>query len=523
VVAGIVDLQSMNAITSSESLARSFQRNVLLMPLLRYDAELQPSPWLAESWDTVRATPDSLDLTFRLRSDVRWHDGRPTTAEDVKFTFERVVDPEAASSMGPAFARYRSSAQVIDPWTIRFRLRSHAEFLDGWTQLAIMPAHLLGSVPSAELARNPFGTDRPVGNGPFRFVRRTPGQEWVFEANPDFPAALGGRPLLDRLVYRVIPDQTALSTALLTGEVDVYLGVNPAQAEELRRGGRVRILAAPMPALTYVAWNGRLPMFDTPEERRALSMALDRKALAAAVLGPHGEVGRSVVTPAHWSFDAGDSGSVLPYSVQAARELLAGAGWADRDGDGVLEDSAGRPFRFSLAAPAGNQPRIDVTQIVQAQLRPLGIEVSPTVVEGRTLIEQLTGRKNGRGEVERGFEAVVMGWMDGFRKDDSPHFHSRNLDGPFQITSFSHPRVDALLDTLGLIVDREEARPLWREYQRLMAEHAPETVLYYPHRLSGVSPRLQGVEVDVRGDLESVSRWWISPQERGRSAPGGGQ
>lgn len=514
VVGGIVDLQSMNSLTVTESFARMFQVEVLFLPLLRYDARSNPVPVLAERWDTVRVTPDTLELTFRIRRDVQWHDGEAVDARDVAFTYDRVRDPRVASTQTVGFTFYSPRATVVDDHTVRFRLRPHAEFLDGWARLAIMPEHILADVPPPQLAAHPFGTQSPVGNGPFRFVRRIPGQEWVFEANPDFPEALGGRPYLDRLVYRVVPDQTSLTTEVLTGGIDLFLAVHPPQLEQLRASPDVELRSAPGPTSTFVAWNGRSPLFDTPEERRALSMAIDRNLLVNALLRQHGVAGRATVTPLHWSWDSEDPETTLPYSRDAARQLLRQAGWLDRDGDGILEDSAGRPFRFTLKTMAANQSHRDLAQILQAQLRELGIDMKTSAVEGHTLIGQISGRKNGRGEVERDFEAVVMGLTDNFRKDDSHLFHSRNLGGPMQISSFSHPRVDALLDTLGLIVDREQARPLWKEYQRLLAENAPHTVLYYPDRTIAFRKRLRGVEADARGELVSVTRWWIPPGER---------
>jgi peptide/nickel transport system substrate-binding protein len=131
VVGSIVDLQSMNSLTTNETYSRLVQREVLFMPLLAYDAALEPVPWLAERWDTARVAADTLELTFRLRQDVSWHDGRPTTAEDVLFSFQRVLDPEVGSSLASGFALYSPRAVLVDPRTIRFRLRAHADFLDG--------------------------------------------------------------------------------------------------------------------------------------------------------------------------------------------------------------------------------------------------------------------------------------------------------------------------------------------------------------------------------------------------------
>jgi peptide/nickel transport system substrate-binding protein len=519
VVASILDPQSMNSLVSNETDSQRIQRDVLFMTLFRYDGGLEPVPYLAERWDTARVTPDTLELTLHLRPDVSWHDGTPTIANDVAFTFERVRDPVVGSALGSGFALYGDRPEIVDPRTLRVRLRAHADFLDGWTQLAIMPAHILGEVPSDQLAHHPFGTSQAVGNGPFRFVRRVPGQEWVFEANPDFPEALGGRPYLHRLIFRAIPEQTTLLTELITGGIDVYVGIPAAQAPQLERTATVRTFSAPTSDWVFIGWNGRLPLFDTPEKRRALTMAIDRQAIRDALLHPGATVGRTPVTPAHWSFASEEPATKLPYDPAAARQLLAQAGWADRNGDGILQDVDDRPFRFTLLIPHGTDTVRDIAQIVQAQLRRIGVDVRPQIVEGNTLIAHLTGTVNDQGERERHFEAVVIGWTDSFRKDDSNLLHSRNLNAPFQIASFVNPRVDQLLDTLALMVNRQEAQPLWQEYQALLAQEAPLTVLYYPNRLTGVASRVQGVQVDIRGELTTVARWWV-PQNR-RAGRGG--
>src|SRR5690606_5639777 len=107
--------------------------------------------------------------------------------------------------------------EVIDDFTVRFHLEPHADFLDPFRPVAILPEHLLGDVPHQQLRQHPYGTQCPVGNGPFVFAEHRPQERWVFEANPAFPEPLGGRPFVDRYVYRVIPEQTTLLTELLTG------------------------------------------------------------------------------------------------------------------------------------------------------------------------------------------------------------------------------------------------------------------------------------------------------------------
>jgi peptide/nickel transport system substrate-binding protein len=515
------DLQSMNGLVSSDMNSNSIQRELLFMPLVKYDEKLNPVPWLAEAWDTVRVKPDTLELTFRLRRDVKWHDGRPTTARDVLFTFERAVDPATAFPNASAFDEYDKRAVLVDDYTIKFRLRPHADFLDIWYQTPPMPEHLLGKVPAGQLQQHPFQYN-PVGNGPFRFVRRQAQQQWIFEANPDFPAALGGRPFLDRVVWRFIPEQTTLLTDLLTGAIDVYMSPNPAQAQQIKNTPSLTLIESPFRQWVWIGWNGRNPLFADARVRRALTMAIDRRQIVDALVYGYGDIGRGTVTPAHWSYDPNDPQTLLPYDTAQARRLLAEAGWADRNGDGVIENAQGRPFRFTMKTNDGNDLRRDIIVMVQAQLARVGIQVQPQLVEWTTMISQLQGNERPDGTRQREVEAVVSSWVDYFRKDDRDILHCGNLEKPYQYVGYCNPRVDQYLDTLAIMTDREAARPIWKEYQHFIVQESPYTVLYYPRRITGVNRRLNGVQMDVRGEFNTVRTWWLDPGQRrarGNAAP----
>jgi peptide/nickel transport system substrate-binding protein len=340
-----------------------------------------------------------------------------------------------------------------------------------------------------------------------------PGQEWVFEANRDFPEALGGRPYLDRIVYRAIPEQTTLLTELFTGGIDVFLQPSPSFAGQIEASPDTRLVTTPFRQYDYIAWNTRRPQFRDPRVRRALTMALDRAQLVAALRHGYGEVGRGTVTPAHWAFDPEDPETLLPHDPEGARRLLAEAGW-EPGPDGVLRDREGNPFRFTLVTNAGNDVRRDAAEIAQAQLRPLGIVVQPRQLEFTTMLSMLQGRLDGSGRRVRDFDAVIGGWVVFFRQDDADILHCRAVDGPFQYVGYCNPRVDALIDTLAVVMDREEARPLWREYQRLIVRESPYTVLFYHTQITGVRTRLRDVTIDIRGETARARDWWVAPARR---------
>lgn len=517
VIGGYGDLQGMNPLTASDANSNNIQRSMLHMTLVRYDEDIALQPYLAERWDTVRVAPDSLELTWHIRRDVRWHDDTPTTGEDVAFTFQRVTDPASAYPNLQKFEHYSREVVLEDPYTVKMRLRPHADFTDIFTMLPIAPKHLLEDTPPAQMIQHPF-QHQPTGNGPFRFVRRTAGQEWVFEANPEFPEALGGRPFVDRVVYRVVPEMTTLLTELLNGRIDVYLGVGPAQAEQVRRTAGVELSVAPNLQWTYLAFNTQKPVFQDARSRRAIAMAIDREQIVNALAYGFGEVGRASVTPRHWGYD---ERATIPYDTAGARRLLAEAGWTPGP-DGILRDSQGRPFRFTMITNQGNDLRKDIMEYVQAQLRPLGIDAQPRLVEWTTMIQTLQGTLRGERR-ERNFDAVVSAWVSFHQHDDAGILHSRNLNQPYQYVGYSNPRTDALIDSINVTLDRDEAKRLYSEHQRLLVEQSPYVPLYYPARLTGYRSRLHNFVVDTRGEFVNAREWWIHPSaRRGGAAAAGG-
>ncbi len=504
VAGGIVDLAGgMNAFVSADYLANQHQVYLNLMTLVRFDDDYQLEPYLAESWTLA---DDGESLTFHVRPGVFWHDGIETTAADVAFTFERLKDPDTGFPNESAFSKY-TSVQVVDPMTVRFSIEPHATAVEAWRTVAIMPAHVLEQVPAAELGAHPFGTQCPVGNGPFRFVEYVEGQSWQFEANPHFPQALGGPPSIGSYVYRVIPEETTLHFELLAGGIDLLVAPSPDLGLDISAESGVRLVHYPFRQSAFVAWNGRRPHLSDARVRTALGLGTNRQEIVDALLGGFGQVANTGVPPMHWAFDASAGADMIYDPVQAA-QLLEAAGWRDTDGDGMREDSDGNPLRVEILYNQGNDVRKQITQIMKAQLAQVGVTVVPTVVEWGALLSRIMDPEN------RDFDGVVMGWLPEFEMDESAFFHSEKIDGPLAWAGLEDSTMDEILDGISDAETQAATAPLWRAFQERVVELQPFTYLYYQERLGGVSDRMVNIPMDARGEWAQIQEWRVEDPVR---------
>jgi peptide/nickel transport system substrate-binding protein len=495
VVAAPQDLEAPDILVAQNRYTQEILRYALFVPLLRYGPRLELEPALAASWSMTGDT----GAVFELRHDVHWHDGPLTTALDAKFTIDRAMDPQTAFPNASDFGEWTGS-EVIDSFSIRVSWRPHNDPLAGLPFLPVMPKHLLDSVPANALSRASFN-ENPVGNGPFRFVEHRANDRWIFEANDDFPDGLGGRPNIDRLVWRVIPDPTAQLTEVRTGAVDVILNVRPESIDAVAADASLQTIIRSSRQYAFIGWNGRRKPFGDARVRRALTLALDRQRMIELLRNGHGTLAVGPIGPYHWAY--ADSLAPLPFDSAAARKLLAEAGITDRNGDGRLDLPDGRPFRFELDYPASNTFNRDLAEMVAADLASVGVTAVPAPVEQNTLIARMTSDA-------RDFDATLMGWESDFRINLGDLFHGRALDGAFQIAHYSNPSVDSLIDRTARLVDRDQAGPLYARLQQILRDDEPWTFLYYYPDVYVASARLHGVDMDIRGAFVNLNRWWKS-------------
>ncbi len=453
--------------------------------LVDHDADLRPVPRLAESWEF---SPDGRVLTFSLRRGVRFHDGEALTSDDVRHTYDRIVDP-ASRAIGrlDAFLPVER-IETPDPHTVRVIYREpYAPALRAWeTPIAPRP----GNAGRADGPESPGRA--PIGTGPFRFVAWEAGRRIVLAANDDY---FGGRPHLDEFVFQVIPSQETALQALLAGEVD-YASLTPVQWQA--HGGRAgfdrrfRTLRFVPLFLYYIAWrgDGSNPFFADPRVRRAVSLALDRRGYVESVLRGLGEVARSPFHPA--VLPAREEADGAPFDPERAARLLDDAGWRIDPSTG-LRAREGVPFRFRLLIYGSGQDHVQFSQVAQESLRRLGIEMTIQRLDWPTLWSRL---KSGD------FEAALSGTV--FTPDPDSLFgmlHSSQIEGGQNYAAYRDRDVDGWLEEGRRTLDSDGRESIYRRIERRVNERQPYTFLFYPTVVAAVSRRVGGVTPSPLGIL----------------------
>jgi peptide/nickel transport system substrate-binding protein len=474
--------RAANPLVAADAYSAEMNRFLLFLPLLQHGPRLELEPRLAESWEVEG---DSAAV-FRLRRGILWSDGVESSAADVVFTLERALDP-ATGYPNRADLDHVEEVVAVDSFTVRVRFRPVRDPIDPVGLLPVLPRHALAGLGPTELLHAEFNL-RPVTNGPFRVVEARPSERWVFAANEAFPEALGGRPRLDRLIWRQVAESSSQVAELMAGEADVVVGVRHDALERVSGQG-VRLLERPTLSYVTVAWNGRRPPLNDARVRRALTLAMDRDVIVEALRGGHGRVAAGPVPPGHWA--SSSRTDPLPHDPDAARSLLEEAGYGSES-----------PLRLTLLLPAGSDFNRDLAQVVQADLARVGVRVQLRALEFATLIQTITGPS-------RDFDAVLLALDADPRLDLRSLFHSDALDGPFQVAGYSNVALDSVLTAIEMQTDRRAALPLWERAQELVAHDQPWSFLYYLTDLVLVRSRIHGVQPDLRGVLHSAAQWWV--------------
>jgi ABC-type transport system substrate-binding protein len=450
--------------------------------------------WASEILPPVEHNPVIL---FRLRPNVRFHDGHVFEAEDVKFTFEAIMDPK---NLSPRISDYEPVKQVdvVDPMTVRIVYkRLYSPAIGTWA-MGILPEHLLnsGALKKEALRRglNPGDFSmrqsnfnrRPVGCGPFVFQDWKSDQYITLDRFDDY---WEGPPNYKRYVYRIIPDLLTEEMEFYAGTVDTY-GVQPHQVERLENDPRYQSFSGLSFGYTYIGYNLRRAPFDDRRVRTALGMAIDVNKIIQYVLYGQGE---PITGPFPKQTEFYDRNiSPLPYDPEGALHLLREAGWT-KNRDGWLEKD-GKRFQFTLITNSGNDIRKSVMAIVQDAWRQIGIDVRTDLLEWSVFIQERVNKLD--------FDALILGWQMGIEPDLYQIWHSSQTN-PYQLNfvAFKNPEANELIVKIRQEYDYDRQVLLCHKLHEIIAHEQPYTFLYVSKWTAILDKRIVIKEVDSQGKI----------------------
>ncbi len=453
------EISVINPILSTDTTSSAIE-GVIFTGLVKLDKDLNFVPDLARSWKVSR---NGLVWTFILRRDVTWHDGAPFTADDVKFTFDTIMNPRVNS--------VRRGDYFIDGKPIRFRVvnrytvqailpKPFSPFLAS-ASMSIIPKHLL---KGKELDMSHFNM-HPVGTGPFIFSEYKTGDHVLVKRNPDY---YGGAPKLAEILFKIIPDENTALVALRSGDID-ETGI-PAKDFHPMKG--VNLFKYDALLYSYFGFNLRSPKFSDVRVRRALSYAVNRKQLIGLVFRGYASPAYSPSAPVSWAYS--DDVSKYEYDPDRSKQLLKEAGVRD--------------LEFTLLVNHGNTDREKAATILQQQFKKVGVKMNIRVLEWSALLKVINARKD-----PKDFDAVLIGWSTGVDPDSYSVWHSSQYPAGLNIIGYDNPKVDRLLDEGRSVISRRARRAIYAEMYREITNDAPYIFLWYPNVLSGVRDRVGGL------------------------------
>lgn len=475
------EMPHLNPITSTDAYSALLLDQIFDGLLDRDPQTLEMRPHVAESWDI---SDDHLVYTFHLRKDVLFSDGTPLTAHDVKFTFDKMMDPKTDAPHLRNYYQDVTSCEVLDDHTVRYTCcKPYYLHLVMLGSLYIIPRHIYGE---GDFNNHPSNS-RPVGSGMYVLERWDVGQQVTLARNERYwGGAVGKTAHFAKKIYRVITDDNVAFQVLAAGDLDVM----NVRAEDWERRAktpsfdeRFNKYTFYLPNFNYIGWNSRKPYFSEPLVRRALTMMVDRERIRETVFYGHARTVSGVFmtgTP-----ENNEAIQPWPFDPAAATQLLDQAGWADTDRDGV-RDKGGVPFQFEILITNANPVAEQICTIAQDEFRRAGVVMTIRPMEWASLLERVDSRN---------FDAILMGWA--MTPDPDPYqiWHSSQIEKGSNYVGFNNPEGDRLIEEARISFDRARRIELYHRFHEMLHELQPYTFMFSPESLLAVDKRVGGVTI----------------------------
>jgi peptide/nickel transport system substrate-binding protein len=443
--------------------------NLIFDDLLARGDDLNVAPGLAERWEI----PDPLTYIFHLHRGVKFHDGRPLTARDVKWTFDSLLQGKIRSTKAAVY-RFVDRIEAPDDATVIFHMKEQDA-----TLLWNLSDGAIGIVPAGS---GDEMTQHPIGSGPFKFVSAETDREVTVERNDDY---WGGAAKLARIRFAVVPDATTQALELRKGSGDIAINsLTPDTVFTLARDPNLAVEHAAGTRLAYLGFNVRDPILKDARVRQAIAYALDRRPMIDYLWHGQAQPARSVLPPQSWAFN----GDVPAYdhSLAKANQLLDAAGYPA---------VSGVRFHITMKTSTDENTRLMVA-VMQQQLREAGIALDIRSFEFATFFS----------DVQHGaFQMYGLRWIGGNEDPDIFEYAFDTAKFPPNGANrgyYSNPKVDALIDKARREIDPKVRKPLYAEVQRILADDLPYINLWYLDNVLVHTRRVRNLKLNPAGNYD---------------------
>ena len=469
---------TLNPIVATDAYEGVINGGNIYETLIERDNEtLELKPLLADSWEI---SEDKLTYTFKIREGVKWHDGTPFTSADVVFSYKTIMNPKVDAPQLRSYYQEIRDVEAIDDYTVKFTYaRPYFLALEFCGGMPIVPKHIF---EEGDFNTNPAGR-KPVGTGPFKFVKWTTGREVVLEKNPDY---WGEKPHINRIVFRIITDSSVALQVLKRQELDVA-SLSPIQWEKQTNSPDFEKhfdkFSYFTPNYSYIGWNSKRPFFADKRVRTALTHLVNRELILEKVMYGLGAI---VTNPFYINSPEYDKSiEPIPYDPKAARKLLEEAGWVDHDRDGI-RDKDGVKFSFEFLIPGGSETGEKIATILKEELNGIGINMTIRKTEWAVFTTRLN---------ERNFDAVTLAWSMGIESDPYQIWSSTQAESGSNFIGFKNAEVDRLIETARKEFDKDKRIELYRQFSEIIHEEQPYTFLFCRKATVAVNKRFENVTV----------------------------
>ncbi len=493
------DIRVLNPIVSTDTSSNAVI-NLMFEGLVYVDPDtLDAVPRLATKWEVA---PDGKTYTFTIKQGVKFHDGQPLTADDVKFTYDLYMDPKTGTPRAGTLNEHIARVEAKDAQTVVFTLKDViAPFLTSDVGYGIVPKRLLEPLKREDIPSSEFTTAKPVGTGPFKIKEWVRGDHVTVVANPDYHL---GAPALDQYIYKVVKDNTVLYQQLKTGEVD-YGAVSADFYDDAKKQTNIDPVTYDTFGFTYIAFNldaAKTTLFQDVKLRQALCYALDRKSIVEKIRGGLSTIGAGTEPLRSWAYAPDKITTKYDFDPKKANQMLDDLGW--KKGSDGIRAKDGKRLSFALNLQSGDKILEGYASVFQENWKDVGVEMKPQFEEFSNLVTRIAKNFD--------FDVFLIGFVQGVDPDQQTFYDSKQHGSGFNRFSYKNLEVDKLFDQALHTLDREQRKQLYINVQNIIVTEAPTLVTDFPKGIVGVNKRVKNRIPNAAnlGGTFNAHQWYVT-------------